>query len=183
MVCRNSRLNYSIYFFTLKQADINFKYLFFEIQRALRVCWFQTIRHASILLFSALCVYVCVFGSHSISGFTHCLNIAAHENPRVAIKTESIRLVRTNLIHHLFYWPIHIYNKRISGIDSTASFHYDTLFAHATITTQRESKKIILYVGRAKENSPPLNEKKMKPGISRFAKPSSNAYEEENAIE
>lgn len=33
------------------------------------------------------------------------------------------RFVRTMLIHHLFYWPIHIYNKRISGIDSILSLH------------------------------------------------------------
>lgn len=151
MVCRNSRLNYSIYFFTLKQADINFKYLFFEIRRALRVCCFQTIRHASILLFSALCVFVCVFGSHSISGFTHCLNIAAHENPRVAIKTESIRLVRTNLIHHLFYWPIHIYNKRISGIDSTASFHYDTLLMRQSRHSANRKKNYIVCWARERK--------------------------------
>lgn len=41
--------------------------------------------------------------------------------------TVYIRSIRTNWIHHLFYWPIRIYNKGIFGIDSIA-FSYDTLF-------------------------------------------------------
>lgn len=41
----------------------------------------------------------------------------------------------------MFYWPIHIYNKRISGIDSTAAlFKYDTLF-YFWIHAQHEEKQ------------------------------------------
>lgn len=99
--------------------------------------------------------------------------------------------IEANLIHHLFYWPIHIYNKRICWHRFNGIFHYDTLVSLSLSRDFRwlfQSTKLCAHEAlpqrqRVESKSDAASAQKMKNENETKNFSIQHAYEEGNAIE